>query len=320
MLPKDIQGDDEKNRRIRQLIIKESPGVMTPEADESYCYIARRIGLGCARMGSMRGPDPLKARALIDQAYERGVRLFDTANSYAQGDSESILGNSLKNRHDVMIVTKLGKQVPLKARLLKPVKNLVRGLVKRSAQTEDVVRRARGGLLPVSFDVPVLRRQLDLSRRRLRRDCLPMVMLHSPTAEVLHAGHAVDFIEKAQNEGALEHIGVSVDDLEAAEACLSDPRIQMIQAPLHHSDQEMRAWAARAGAQGRHVVAREVFRQAVRPNLKLRPETIEHLLNTALDTPGIKTCLIGTTNPTHLDQLLQMAQVHGSSSNAIEVF
>ncbi|AYE85113.1 aldo/keto reductase [Sulfitobacter sp. D7] len=291
---------------------------MKREPKGKDCYVARRIGFGCARLGSMRGPDPKQARALIDQAYGRGVRFFDTANSYAQGDSERILGAALSNRPDAVIVTKLGKQVPLKARMLKPVKKLVRGLVRRSSQTEEAVRRARGGPLPVSFDISVLRRQLDQSRRRLKRECLPVVMLHSATAEVLHAGHAMDFLEKARENGALKQIGVSVDDLDAAEACLDDPRIQMIQVPLHHGDQEMRAWARRASAQGRHIVAREVFREADGANPTLTPTVIAQLLNDAIDMAEVTTCLIGTSKPAHLDQLLELAEAHGRRSNLIE--
>ena len=273
------------------------------------------VGLGCARIGSIRGLGPKEAQALIDLAYERGVRLFDTANSYGQGDSEKIVGISLAGRQDVVIVTKLGKQVPRKARILKPVKTIMRGLVKLSSQTDRAVRKARGGVFPVCFDEPLLQHQLDQSRRRLRRDCLPVVMLHSATEQVLKAGNAIGFLEKAREAGALEQIGVSVDGLAAAEACLADSRIQMIQAPIAYGDEAMQNWSARAAASGRHVVAREVFRYADGSSPARTQNVIARLLQQAIGTPGVSTCLVGTINSIHLDQLLNVADACADASS-----
>jgi aryl-alcohol dehydrogenase-like predicted oxidoreductase len=52
-----------------------------------------------------------EADALISAALDAGINLFDTANIYADGRSEEILGRSLKNlgvaRDDVVIATKV---------------------------------------------------------------------------------------------------------------------------------------------------------------------------------------------------------------------
>ena len=60
-----------------------------------------RIGIGCGRFGRN---DPTKldeegASELVDRAIELGVNLFDTANVYAYGESEEILGAALAG-HD----------------------------------------------------------------------------------------------------------------------------------------------------------------------------------------------------------------------------
>jgi aryl-alcohol dehydrogenase-like predicted oxidoreductase len=64
------------------------------------------IVLGAMNFGK-RAPAK-EAEAIVARAYERGVRLFDTANVYVDGESERILGRALKGKHDAMIATKVG--------------------------------------------------------------------------------------------------------------------------------------------------------------------------------------------------------------------
>ncbi|WP_141434408.1 aldo/keto reductase [Bacillus sp. 03113] len=52
--------------------------------------------------------DEKEAGRLVDQALDAGVNLFDTANVYADGRSEEILGKVLKSkRHQAIIATKV---------------------------------------------------------------------------------------------------------------------------------------------------------------------------------------------------------------------
>lgn len=64
------------------------------------------IGLGCATFG--REIDEPASLALLDYAYEHGVRHFDTAAAYGAGASEKILGRWLASRRpaEVVIATK----------------------------------------------------------------------------------------------------------------------------------------------------------------------------------------------------------------------
>jgi len=49
------------------------------------------------------------AREMVARALDRGVNFFDTADGYAKGDSETILGRALEGRRgDVVIATKYG--------------------------------------------------------------------------------------------------------------------------------------------------------------------------------------------------------------------
>ncbi|HEV7402011.1 MAG TPA: aldo/keto reductase [Chthoniobacteraceae bacterium] len=70
---------------------------------------AGAIGLGCVTFG--REIDEAAAHGLLDHAYARGIRFFDTASAYAQGASEAIIGRWLASRRppagSVKIATKV---------------------------------------------------------------------------------------------------------------------------------------------------------------------------------------------------------------------
>jgi len=65
------------------------------------------VALGCMNFGK-RTPAP-EAERIVRRALERGVRVFDTANGYNDGESERILGRALgRDRDRVVVATKVG--------------------------------------------------------------------------------------------------------------------------------------------------------------------------------------------------------------------
>jgi aryl-alcohol dehydrogenase-like predicted oxidoreductase len=66
------------------------------------------VGLGCNNFGR-RIHDVAVARAVVHRALDLGITLFDTADVYGYGTSESFLGEALgARRKDVVIATKFG--------------------------------------------------------------------------------------------------------------------------------------------------------------------------------------------------------------------
>jgi D-threo-aldose 1-dehydrogenase len=71
-----------------------------------------RLGLGCAPIGNMfRVVSDDDAHALVDTAFDLGVRLFDTAPLYGHGVSETRLGRALQGRQrdSYVLATKVGR-------------------------------------------------------------------------------------------------------------------------------------------------------------------------------------------------------------------
>ena len=69
------------------------------------------LGLGCMGLSYGYGPatDKETGVALIRGAFERGVTFFDTAEAYAQGANEELVGEAVAGfRDDVVIATKFG--------------------------------------------------------------------------------------------------------------------------------------------------------------------------------------------------------------------
>ena len=66
------------------------------------------IGLGCVTFGrEIAAPD---AFAVMNRAVERGINLFDTAEAYAAGVSEEVVGQWLSRRsarNEVVVATKV---------------------------------------------------------------------------------------------------------------------------------------------------------------------------------------------------------------------
>ena len=66
------------------------------------------IGLGCVTFG--REIDQDTSFTVMDRALERGIRLFDTAESYGHGNSEQVLGNWMADRgtrDQIVLATKV---------------------------------------------------------------------------------------------------------------------------------------------------------------------------------------------------------------------
>ncbi|QBD80298.1 aldo/keto reductase [Ktedonosporobacter rubrisoli] len=81
--------------------------------------IVSKFALGCMTFGSGEGAlgsvykvNQETANKLVERALEAGVNFFNTADAYADGQSEVMLGKALgKRRQDVVIATKVGNRM-----------------------------------------------------------------------------------------------------------------------------------------------------------------------------------------------------------------
>lgn len=267
------------------------------------------LGLGCSRLGSVNGASDEEARALLHMSLDLGIRFFDTSNIYAQGDSERLLGEVLGTRDDCVICSKAGKFLSWRKRLLVPLKGLLRRTARHSSRAQRGVAAARAAPMPTRWDASFLTASLDSSLRRLKREQIEMFMLHSPPADVVMRGEAIDALEEAQRVGKIGLIGVSVDDVPAAEAALKDPRIQALQVPLLPGETMFDSIVSQASRAQVVVIAREIMGGAqviARANDPARYAATR--IAAMVNDPRICLPLVGTTRTANLAASANAAQ------------
>ena len=145
-----------------------------------------RICLGCMSFGTAEGwihnkwaLDEEASRTIIKKALDLGVNFFDTANVYAFGASEEILGRALKdyaNRDEVVVATKL------------------HGKMRDGPNGGGLSRKA-------------ILSEIDHSLRRLGTDYVDLYIIHrwdyeTPIEETMEALHDVVKAGKARYIGA----------------------------------------------------------------------------------------------------------------------
>lgn len=255
-----------------------------------------RIGLGCSRLGSINGTTGQEAIDLLHASLDEGYRFFDTSNVYAQGDSERYLGKVIANRSDCIVCTKGGKYLPFAKRILVPLKGLFRGVARRSAAARGGVAKARAQPLPMRWDASFLADSIDGSLRRLRRDRIDIYLLHGASADVLQQGEAIDALQRARTAGKIGMIGVSLDDVAAADAALLDERISVLQVPLHPGAHLYERCLAEAQRKGVRIIAREILGGAAAISGRQNPsEFASARIQAMAADPAIMMSLIGTT-------------------------
>jgi aryl-alcohol dehydrogenase-like predicted oxidoreductase len=77
-----------------------------------FAFGCMTFGSGEGALGSVYKVDQTVANELVARALDEGVNFFNTADAYANGQSEAMLGKALgKRRQDVVIATKVGNRM-----------------------------------------------------------------------------------------------------------------------------------------------------------------------------------------------------------------
>lgn len=167
---------------------------------------------GTSRLGgTIERFDKREALDILRRVLDAGVHTFDTADIYAQGNSERLLAEAFQGRRDqVVYATKGGYVLSGKARLLAKVKPLVRHFMKLKPGLTKAAGRARGGQMARNFSRDHLTRAVEASLRRLRTDVIDIYQLHSPTVDYLRNSDAFETLADLKQAGKIRAYGVSL--------------------------------------------------------------------------------------------------------------
>jgi D-threo-aldose 1-dehydrogenase len=137
-----------------------------------------RLGLGCG--GLIGGRELRRSTALLEAAYESGIRHFDVAPSYGLGTAEEVIGSvfgSLKD--DISIATKVGISPPSGGALLRGARSIFRPIFANAQAMREKLGRYAGLFQRRAQFSPIdVQRSLEESLKRLRRDRIDALLMH----------------------------------------------------------------------------------------------------------------------------------------------
>ena len=165
--------------------------------------------IGGNEHGNSYGPtnDAVSARA-VERALDLGCTFFDTADVYAWGHSEEVLGKALGgHREEVAIATKVGGDF------------------------------YHGGV-QMNFDAGYVAFALDRSLRRLGTDYVDLYQLHNPPPELMGDPTMYEVLDQLQAENRIRHYGVSVHTPAEATLAIESGKPSVIQLPFSLFRQE----------------------------------------------------------------------------------
>jgi D-threo-aldose 1-dehydrogenase len=174
-----------------------------------------RLGFGTAEIGGLYRPvSDSEAATVLEHAWSLGIRYFDSAPLYGQGDSERRLGRLLgaHPRDSFVVSTKVGRllyavdEVPDGADLdPQPLYKHVDSLGRETSPPQVVFDYSRDGVL----------RSVESSLRRLDIDRIDILYIHDPDDHWQQAIEgAYPALEQLRADGVVRAIGAGMNQAE----------------------------------------------------------------------------------------------------------
>jgi D-threo-aldose 1-dehydrogenase len=199
------------------------PSISTDSAHEfahkTIWTPAGTLGFGCAGLYAL--PSARHRRAMLESAYELGIRHFDVAPTYGLGIAEKELADFLRNRTDVTVATKFGLRPSILGRAAGAAQHPIRQGLSRlpalRARLRGAGRPPGAGVLDRilyterDYSVAAARRSLLESLRVLRRDHIDYFLMHEPAGYLAPHRDVVDYLERCRRDGLIGSWGPAGD-------------------------------------------------------------------------------------------------------------
>jgi uncharacterized protein len=264
-----------------------SPSIMgtVPEVGNDIIY--RTLGktelkIPVISFGVMRADSP----GLCKAAYERGIKLFDTAHGYQNGNNEIMLGNVLKQypRDSFLLATKI-----------KPAGLDKEGKPTKQTTTDDFLEK------------------FSISLSRLQMDHVDILYVHSvDNPEVLRYKPVLEALKKLRKEGKVRFVGFSTHRNEAAviSAAAEKGKWDVILTSYNFMQtyaEEMKSAIRKAAGEGIGIVAMKTLAGGgFFDKEKTKPINTTAALKWALSNQDITTAIPGMTDFDQLELNVKM--------------
>lgn len=236
------------------------------------------LGLGTVKLGRDKGvkypesftiPDDQTTLALLQQAWELGINLIDTAPAY--GNSEQRLGKLLPQLpHDWIICSKAGEQFD-----------------------------AETGESHFDFSRDAIIKSVERSLQRLNREVIDIVLIHSDGNDVpvIEYYRALETLNELKQQGLIAATGISSKTVEGGLLGLQQSDIVMVTHNLAYQDEQI--VIDTANQLNKAIFIKKAFASGHLP-VNATKDSVTASLEMIFANPAIASVVIGTINPAHL--------------------
>ena len=233
------------------------------------------LGLGTVKLGrdqevkypqGFQIPDDAAVRDLLALSRDLGINFIDTAPAY--GNSEERLGQLMDNSNDWVIMTKVGEIF-------------------------------ENGQSSFDFSATHTRMSVERSLRRLNRDAIDMVLVHSDGNDmhIIENEGALPELQKLKEEGLVRAYGMSTKTTEGGLWVVENTDVVM--ATLNLSDDHDLPVIARAQELNKGVVIKKGL-QSGHADKSAGGAGVERAFEYIFSHAGVSSMIVGTINPNHL--------------------
>jgi aryl-alcohol dehydrogenase-like predicted oxidoreductase len=236
------------------------------------------LGLGTVKFGRNQGikypqgfelPSDQEVLDLLALSKDLGINLLDTAPAY--GLSEERLGKLLTNRQDWVIETKVGESF-------------------------------ENGESHFDFTAAGTRKSIERSLQRLQTDYLDMVLIHSDgnDTRILQEEEVLGALHELKREGLTKAIGISSKTAEGGLLAFTEG-CDVVMATHNPIYTDERPVLQAAAEKKRSVLIKKAFASGHLNKLG-SDNPVQHALEFIFQEPGVTSIILGTINPQHLKQ------------------
>ena len=242
---------------------------MKPRALGSTGIDVSPLGLGTVKIGRNEQvkypqgfdiPDDARVVDLLSLAWELGINFIDTAPAY--GSSEQRLGLLLPHRADWVIMTKVGE------------------IFEQGQSRFD-------------FSAQHTRRSVENSLKKLRREMIDIVLVHSDGNDmaIINDGAALDELDRMKQQGLIRAYGMSTKTVEGGLWTVENSDVVMATYNLE-TDTELPV-IERAHQLNKGVVIKKGLQSG-------HADSVEDAFRHVLSLAGVSSMIVGTIDTGHL--------------------
>lgn len=235
------------------------------------------LGLGTVKLGRDQEvkypsgftiPNDDEVRDLLALSQDLGINFIDTAPAY--GNSEERLGKLMTNPNDWVIMTKVGE------------------IFENGQSTFD-------------FSAEHTRMSVERSLKRLKRDNLDMVLVHSngDDMNIINNEGALEELERLKDKGLVQSYGMSTKTVEGGMWIVENTDVVM--ATLNLSDDHDLPVIKRAHELNKGVIIKKGL-QSGHADKSAGGSGVEEAFKYVFSHDGVSSMIVGTINSQHLKQ------------------